>query len=120
MKLTTILVPLDGSALAETALPKAIELAQASGAGLLLLRAAQAHTLPGADPTEAQIRVMKEAEAYLAGVVERLGTAGVTGVATSVWYGPPATAVIEAWAGASRRISTSCWVSMSAPKCCWP
>lgn len=96
MKLTTILVPLDGSALAETALPKAIELAQALGAELLLLRAAEAHTLPGVDPTEAQIRVMEEAEAYLAGVVERLGTAGVAGVATSVWYGPPASAVIEA------------------------
>ncbi len=41
MKLDKILVPLDGSLLAEAALPKAVELAQDSGAQLLLLRAAE-------------------------------------------------------------------------------
>ncbi len=42
MKLTQILVPLDGSSLAEVALPNAVELAQTSGAQLLLLRAPEA------------------------------------------------------------------------------
>jgi nucleotide-binding universal stress UspA family protein len=96
MKLTTILVPLDGSALAEAALPRAIELARVAEARVLLLRAAAAHTLPGLDPTAAQVRVVEEAERYLAEVAERLGTLGVPGVETSTWYGPPATAILEA------------------------
>lgn len=96
MKLTTILVPLDGSALAEAALPKAIELARVADARLLLLRAAEAHTLPGLDPTAAQVRVVEEAEKYLAEVAERLGTLGIRKVDTSVWYGAPATAILEA------------------------
>ena len=64
MKLGKILVPLDGSALAEAALPKAIELAKESGAKVELLRAVEAHTVPGVDPTEAQIKVVQEGEAY--------------------------------------------------------
>jgi nucleotide-binding universal stress UspA family protein len=96
MKLTTILVPLDGSALAEMALPKATELAEASGATLLLLRAAEAHALPGTDPAEAQVRVVHEAETYLAEVGERLGASGAGKVTTAVWYGPPAAAIIDA------------------------
>jgi len=96
MKLDTILVPLDGSFLAEAALPQAIDLAGTSGARLLLLRAAEAHTLPGADPTEAQVRVVEEAEAYLAEVAGRLATYGLRKVESSVWYGPAARAIVEA------------------------
>lgn len=96
MKLGKILVPLDGSALAETALPKAIELAQDSGAKVELLRAVEAHTLPGVDPTEAQIKVVKEGEEYLAEAAARLKANGVKGVETSVWYGPAAYAIVEA------------------------
>lgn len=96
MKLDTILVPLDGSSLAETALPKAAELAAASGARLLLVRAAEAHTLPGLDPTDAQIKVIREAETYLGAVRDRLGAQGLGKVETSVWYGPAAYSVVEA------------------------
>jgi nucleotide-binding universal stress UspA family protein len=96
MKLGTILVPLDGSALAEAALPKALELAEASGASVLLLRAAQAQTLPGIDPTEAQVKVVREAEAYLAHVQERVPSRSGVKVETSVWYGPAAHAIVEA------------------------
>jgi nucleotide-binding universal stress UspA family protein len=96
MKLDTILVPLDGSTLAEAALPRAIELARAGGARLLLLRAAEAHTLIGVDPTAAQIQVVEDAEKYLAGVAERISTLGVRDIDTSVWYGAPATAILEA------------------------
>ena len=96
MKLATILVPVDGSALAEAAIPKALELADASGARVLLLRAAQASSLPGADPTEAQVKVVAEAEAYLARLKERLTTPGNVVVETSVCYGPAAQVIVEA------------------------
>jgi nucleotide-binding universal stress UspA family protein len=96
MKLGTILVPVDGSALAEAALPRALELAKVSGARVLLLRAAQAPTVPGVDPTEAQARVVREAEAYLAQLQARLTREGGVKVETSVWYGPAAHAIVEA------------------------
>ncbi|MBI2467740.1 MAG: universal stress protein [Candidatus Rokubacteria bacterium] len=96
MKLDTILVPLDGSWLAETALSRAVELARASDAELLLVRAAEAHSLPGADPTEGQIKVIREAEEYLAGVRAHLASLGFTKVETSVWYGPAAYSIVEA------------------------
>lgn len=96
MKLEKVLVPLDGSALAEAALPKAMELAQSSGAKLLLIRAAEAHRLPGVDPTEAQIKVVSEAEDYLAQVGDRLAAQGVKDVETAVWYGPAPYAIVEA------------------------
>src|SRR3989304_10270053 len=96
MKLEKILVPLDGSALAEAALPKAVEMAESSGAKLLLIRAAEAHTLPGVDPTEAQIKVVREAEDYLAQVGDRLAALGLKDVENSVWYGPAGYAIVEA------------------------
>jgi nucleotide-binding universal stress UspA family protein len=95
MKLDKILVPLDGSPLAEAALPTAIDLAGTLGARILLLRAAQAHTLPGVDPTEAEVKVVREAETYLGQVKTRLATS-VGDVETAVWYGPAAVAIIEA------------------------
>ncbi|MGH7334898.1 MAG: universal stress protein [Candidatus Rokuibacteriota bacterium] len=97
MKLDKILVPLDGSVLAELALPTAIEiLADRPTATLLLLRAAEATALPGGDPVNAQVCVVREAEDYLASVAARLTRSGVNGVKTSVWYGPPAPAIVEA------------------------
>jgi nucleotide-binding universal stress UspA family protein len=97
MKLANILVPLDGSTLAERALAKALELVNGSSATtVVLLRAAEATTLPGADPTEAQIAAVQEAETYLEAVAQRLAAQGVQNVQTSVWYGPPAPAIIEA------------------------
>jgi nucleotide-binding universal stress UspA family protein len=97
MKLDKILVPLDGSVLAEAALPTAIELlADSPLATLRLLRAVEASALPGGDPVEAQVRVMREAEEYLDSMATRLTGSGVKGVKTSVWYGPPAPAIVEA------------------------
>ncbi len=91
-----ILVPLDGSTLAESALPTAIDLARTWDAALLLLRAAEAHTLPGADPTEAQVGVVREAETYLDAVEDRVRSQGIEDVTTSVWYGNAASAITEA------------------------
>lgn len=96
MNLDRILVPLDGSTLAETALPTAIDLlADRPTATVMLLRAAEASAL-GGDPTEAQARVVREAEDYLDSVAARLTGSGVKNVKTSVWYGPPAPAIVEA------------------------
>jgi nucleotide-binding universal stress UspA family protein len=96
MKLERILVPLDGSLLAETALATAVDMARTFGARLQLLRAAQAHTMPGVDPTDAEVKAVQEAEAYLAEVQARLARAGTTNLETTVWYGPPAVAIVEA------------------------
>jgi nucleotide-binding universal stress UspA family protein len=96
MKIGKILIPLDGSALAEAVLPRAVELARDSGAKVELLRAVEAHTIPGVDPTAAQIKVVEEGEAYLRDVAGRLKAEGVKSVETSVWYGPAAYAIVEA------------------------
>ena len=96
MKLKKILVPLDGSALAETVLPRVVELADVSGGTVELLCAVESPTLPGVDPTEAQIKVVREGETYVGQVAGRLRASGLKNVATSVWYGPPAYAIVEA------------------------
>jgi len=95
MNVKTILVPLDGSVLGELALVPAIDFAREKGARLVLLRAAEAHTTL-ADPTEAQVTVVREAEEYLAGVRARVLAGGLEAVETSVWYGPAADAIVEA------------------------
>ena len=96
MKVTKILVPLDGSALAEAALWRAVDIGGAEGVAYSLLRAAEAHTLPGADPVEAQVSTVREAEEYLESVAKRLRERGVRAVETHVWYGAPAGAIAEA------------------------
>jgi len=95
MKPKTVMVPLDGSRLAEKALAPAIGFAR-EGAKLVLVRAAEAHATPFTDPTEAQVAVVREAEVYLATVVERLRRVGVTDVETSVWYGAPVEGIADA------------------------
>jgi len=81
-----ILVPLDGSPLAEGILPEVAELARLHGAEVLLLRVALAHTFPGVDATEAQVRAVQEAETYLAGAERRLAVQGIP-VSSAVRYG---------------------------------
>src|SRR5437773_4912092 len=96
MKLAKILVPLDGSMLAEAAMWKALDYAATDDATLSLLRAAEAYALPGADVIEAQVRAVREAEEYLAAARRRLEQRGFWRVETHVWYGPPAGAIVEA------------------------
>jgi nucleotide-binding universal stress UspA family protein len=97
MTIDKILVPLDGSDLAEAALETAIDLLnEHSAAMLLLLRAAEAPRAPRSDRTEEQARVVREAESYLNGLAAGLRESGITRVKTSIWYGPAAPTIVEA------------------------
>lgn len=95
MKLEKILVPLDGSPLAETALPEALDLARQGGGTLILLRAVEAHTIVG-NLMDAQVEVVREAEEYLEGVAARLRGQGMAKVETSVWYGSASLSIVDA------------------------
>jgi len=86
----TVLVPLDGSELAERALPYAVRLAADRGGRLVLLRAALARPPSGLDWERQQLAVMEEATAYLAGVAEKVATR--VPVATAPLYGHAANA----------------------------
>jgi nucleotide-binding universal stress UspA family protein len=81
-----ILVPLDGSPLAEAALPGIAALARRHGAEIVLLRVAHATALPGPNLAEAQVAVVQEAETYLAEVSRRLAAEGVS-ASSAVRYG---------------------------------
>jgi len=89
-----ILVPLDGSECAENVLPKVEELAELKGEGICLLRVALAHTFPGADQTEAQVEVVREAEEYLRGVEGRLKAKGFD-VNAHVRYGDEVEEILD-------------------------
>ena len=83
MRFANILVPLDGSALAD------------QGASLSLMRAVEAWGVTS-DLVEAEISVVREAEQYLAKLADLLRANGCTHVKTSVWYGAPARSVVDA------------------------
>jgi nucleotide-binding universal stress UspA family protein len=95
MKPKIVLVPLDGSPMAEEALGAAIGALRA-GTTLVLIRAVEAHASPLKEPAEAQVAAIQEAETYLAGVADRLDRMGVKDVATSVWYGAPVKSIADA------------------------
>lgn len=88
-----ILVPLDGSSLAEAILPQVTELAKTLDAELVVLRVAFAHVFPGADPTEEEVQVIRKAEEYVAGIAGKLADEGVS-VKTAVRYGRPASEIL--------------------------
>ncbi len=97
MKPNKILVPLDGSKLAEAALSHALGLlADNPAATLVLVRATEAGALAGVERVDAQVAVVDEAQTYLDSIVQRLAGQGFTRVQTSVWYGPPASSITEA------------------------
>jgi nucleotide-binding universal stress UspA family protein len=90
----TLLVPLDGSELAELALPYAVRFAADRGGRLVLTRAALAPPPSGLDWERQQLAAMDEATAYLAGVAEKLATR--VPVATAPLYGHAADAILAA------------------------
>ncbi|MFB3816975.1 MAG: universal stress protein [Candidatus Methylomirabilales bacterium] len=89
-----ILVPLDGSARGETVVPGVVLLAMRCRAMVLLLRVVRAHRRPGADPIETQVRVLTQAETYLADVERRLVAQGLR-VDPAVRYGPAAETILD-------------------------
>ncbi len=93
-KFERILVPLDGSDCAENVLPKVEKLAKDLNASISLLRVVIAHPLPGTDPTEAQVKVVSEAEQYLQRVEEELKKKGLR-VDSHVRYGNDAEEILD-------------------------
>jgi nucleotide-binding universal stress UspA family protein len=89
----TILVPLDGSKLAEESLAQVRELARTHRSKVILLRVAFALVFPGADPTKAQIQVTEEAEEYLEKIQKKLEAKGIR-AETVVRYGFPAEEIL--------------------------
>lgn len=89
-----ILVPLDGSPLAETALAPATALALRFDAELLLVRTILVHAFPGVDPGPAQLEAMREANAYLEQVSRRVENAGVA-VQTAIPYDTPPAGITD-------------------------
>ncbi|MBI4495842.1 MAG: universal stress protein [Deltaproteobacteria bacterium] len=89
-----ILVPLDGSKLAEGILPRVEWLAKIHDGEVALLRVALAHTFPGSDPVEQQVQVVREAEEYLAKVEADLKAVGVR-VSSVVRYGQDAQEIVS-------------------------
>jgi nucleotide-binding universal stress UspA family protein len=89
-----ILVPLDGSSLAEGVLPHVQALAKHLGAELVLLRVAFTHIFPGADPIQAQVTAVQEAEDYVSSLATRLQGEGVKAEG-KVRYGDPVEEILD-------------------------
>ena len=99
MAMEKILVPLDGSDLAEAALETAIDiLHERPETTLLLLRAAESQSAHSArrEAVSNKAHAVREAESYLNGVAAGLRECGITGVRTAVWYGAAAPTIVEA------------------------
>jgi nucleotide-binding universal stress UspA family protein len=92
--LKRILVPLDGSPLAEAVLPQVKELATLHKAEVVLLRVALAHTLPGVNAVDAQVHAVDEAQTYLATLEPDLIAHGLT-VKSVVRYGHAAEEILD-------------------------
>ena len=102
--ISRILVPLDGSELAEAALPLAESLARALSLEMVLVRAVRSPTvstpysatfLDHTDSADLDSRVEAEANTYLEETAERLHAKGLD-VRTTVTSGAPAQRLIEA------------------------
>lgn len=92
--LPTILVPLDGSTLAERAVPVAAALARATGWRLRLIAAVRVTGLPGFDMTEAQLTEMTAAETYLQTQAQELAGQGLVAERSAI-FAPAAKAILE-------------------------
>lgn len=89
-----ILVPLDGSPLAERALAPATALAERLDAGLLLVRTILVHVFSGANSGPAQLEALQEADHYLATVARPIKDRGIA-VRTAIPYDSPAVGIAD-------------------------
>lgn len=96
--LNHILVPLDGSTLAECVLPHVAAIAPVTHARITLLHVLQPTRngggSPAVDPVEWHLQ-KQNAEKYLEGIVTRLNESGILGVESVMLEGNPAGSVIE-------------------------
>ena len=90
----SILVPLDGSKLAEAILPEVEELATLLKARLHLIMVSRIHVLPGVDPTNAQVKVIRRAQNYLEKLKEHLSDRNFD-IELHAPYGDPAEKILE-------------------------
>jgi nucleotide-binding universal stress UspA family protein len=89
-----ILVPLDGSKCSENIIPRLEELASNMKSSICLLRVVSAHTFPGVDRTEAEVKVVREAEKYLQGWESCLKAKGLD-VDAHVRYGDSVEEILD-------------------------
>ena len=89
-----ILVPLDGSGLAEETLCQAEELAKKHGGEIMLLRVANFHAFPGIDAREHEQKAIERAQAYLDKVAAGIEAKGVK-VTTHVRLGEPSGEILD-------------------------
>jgi nucleotide-binding universal stress UspA family protein len=88
-----IVVPLDGSPLAEGILDRVEQLARIQGGEVQLLRVAFFSSLPGLDTEEYELKVVRRAEEYLEKISAELVGRGLK-VSTHVRYGDPAEEIL--------------------------
>src|SRR5262249_27454440 len=103
-----ILVPLDGSTVAEAAVPLALQLACSDNAGLVLLMVTNVHPPPEPAPCDPDVAPIRDAQSYLDTARQHLASTHCN-VSTAVWRGAPAAAIIRAAQhyGAERIVMTS-------------
>jgi nucleotide-binding universal stress UspA family protein len=96
--LNHILVPLDGSTLAECVLPHVIAIAPVTHARITLLHVLQQTRngggTPAVDPMDWHLK-KQNAEKYLEGIVNRFSETGIPGVEPVILEGSPAGSVID-------------------------
>lgn len=88
-----IVVPLDGSALAEGILGRVEELSRIQDGEIQFLRVAFFSPLPGLDPQEYELKVVRRAEEYLKKISVDMERKGLK-VSTHVRYGDPAEEIL--------------------------
>ena len=93
--LKSVLLPIDGSRLAERAIPYAAALAHRSGARVVLIQAVHATPLPGDDVRDEQNDTGQQAEQHLADAARRLASEGML-VVTRVYDDDPVHGILDA------------------------
>lgn len=101
-KVSTVIVPLDGSTMAEQALPHAVNLARSLGARMVLARAvlsaAELYRFIGyfyIPPPTLSLDMEAEAMRYLEETVEKVRNQGVVQVDQTLLHGDPAISIVD-------------------------
>lgn len=90
----SVLIPLDGSELAETILSELDHMAITSSTRLVLIRVCPVHAVTEKYASEARSQIVQAAESYLENMKAQLNSKGFT-VEVHVCYGDPAFEVLD-------------------------